>query len=85
MDEIQMAAEQWLQKAHGVDGPGELRCPVGHDGETIHVGTMSGGGRGWGSPYTRSRPTLLFSPPTSQTNEVCIVPEESAGKHSLSQ
>lgn len=46
MDEIQMAAEQWLQKAHGVDGPGELRCPVGHDGETIHVGTMSGGGRG---------------------------------------
>lgn len=44
-----MAAEQWLQKAlcelHGVDGP-ELRCPVGHDGETIHEGTMSGGRRG---------------------------------------
>lgn len=50
MDEIQMAAKQWLQKAlcelHGVDGPGELRFPVGHDGETIHVGTMSGGRRG---------------------------------------
>lgn len=49
MDEIQMAAERWLQKVlcelHRVAGPGELRIPVGNKREMIHMGTMSRGRR----------------------------------------